>query len=116
MVLETAQLLSTALPLSGCRAPYRPTHVNHPASKGARNRRGNYDWLARYFISLCQEYKARFNTEIFINNNKYIRAGLKDRPVNITPYKNMPVNQAYIKYLEDKWQQDIFKGRPLLVP
>ena len=63
MVLETAQLLSTALRrVTGEPLPklYRSTHENHPCTVWARSSFKNYAWLLHHGISLCDEYTHRF--------------------------------------------------------
>lgn len=67
MVLETAQLLSTAIPqsvrdaISGSSLFYKPTHINHPCSLWARASEDNFDWLIRHGIALSNEYTFRYN-------------------------------------------------------
>lgn len=86
MILETAQLLSTAhRVLDGVltmvitsvgssakkaryimedpaadSALYAATHVNHPSAKWARASRANYEWLTRLFVALLAEYSHRY--------------------------------------------------------
>jgi|TARA_R110000787_G_C13244293_1_gene428636 hypothetical protein len=66
MILETAQLLSTAhRELDGNedadrRGLYRSTHKNHPSSVWARANGENYDWLYDLFKSLLSEYSIRY--------------------------------------------------------
>lgn len=62
MILETTQLLSTALPHleKGRVGPYKSTHTNHPCSVWARECRGNYHWLWKLGVALCKEYTHRY--------------------------------------------------------
>lgn len=83
MILETAQLLSTAHRLidgeeyigkskSGRNARrwrlpddrdtilYSATHMNHPSAVWARESRANYGWLFQHFIGLLNEYTHRY--------------------------------------------------------
>jgi hypothetical protein len=66
MILETAQLLSTAHreldgdELSDRRGLYKSTHRNHPSAVWARANRENYDWLVDLFKGLLEEYTARY--------------------------------------------------------
>lgn len=88
MILETAQLLSTAhrvldgvltvvittgpqnrkraMPKYVMEDPaldaalYAATHVNHPSAKWARASRANYEWLHRLFAALLAEYSHRY--------------------------------------------------------
>lgn len=63
MILETAQLLSTAHheidgePSIEC---YKATHKNHPSAVWARENRSNYIWLWNLLNSLCKEYTKRY--------------------------------------------------------
>ena len=58
MVLESAQLLSTAFPKE--IAPYKHTHFNHPCAKWVRESLANYKWLVLHAIVLCEEYTLRY--------------------------------------------------------
>jgi len=60
MILETAQLLSTAHHHYGSDAPYKSTHINHPSTVWARTNTANYRWLYDHFIALCLEYEDRY--------------------------------------------------------
>lgn len=61
MVLETAQLLSSAHWLHGSSAPYKATHLSHPCTKWVSSSRENYLWLCRHGLALCAEYTVRYN-------------------------------------------------------
>lgn len=66
MILESAQLLSTAHHVLGSNtkeyleALYRPTHINHPSAIWVRESLANYKWLYNHFMSLCEEYTERY--------------------------------------------------------
>lgn len=83
MILETAQLLSTAhrildgevytdktktgrnvkrwrLPDDRDQHLYSATHVNHPSAVWCRATNNNYNWLACHFGALLQEYTYRY--------------------------------------------------------
>ena len=83
MILETAQLLSTAHRLldgveyvgqsaSGRKARrwrlpddrdtilYSATHINHPSAVWCRQSNNNYNWLYCHFIGLLKEYNYRY--------------------------------------------------------
>jgi hypothetical protein len=95
MILETAQLLSTAhrvldgeqyidkstgrkikrwkmdsdIMESGL---YKATHINHPSNVWARTSKDNYMWLYRLFTNLCAEYTYRYHkihaTDVKLSN------------------------------------------------
>lgn len=86
MILETAQLLSTAHHvLDGPEVPpaiYKSTHVNHPSAVWARKSNNNYNWLYVHFLALLEEYTFRYG--------KYHKSGeLAD--VLESPPRNIPV-------------------------
>jgi hypothetical protein len=59
MILESAQLLDTAHPVSIVR---RPASVfNNPAAQWARSSKVHYQWLYSHFVALLDEYSHRFN-------------------------------------------------------
>ena len=83
MILETAQLLSTAHRVldgeqyidqsTGRKIKrwkmdndlmenglYKATHINHPSNVWARTSKDNYIWLYRLFANLCMEYTHRY--------------------------------------------------------
>ena len=67
MILETAQLLSTAhrvLDEDDDRHDrlglYKQTHRNHPSAVWVRQAVGNYVWTHQLLISLCREYTHRY--------------------------------------------------------
>jgi hypothetical protein len=60
MILETAQLLSTAHWKTGGTAPYKATHASHPCAKWARESIENYSWLCVLGLELCKEYTKRY--------------------------------------------------------
>lgn len=60
MVLESAQLMATALISHGHEAPYKATHVNHPCAVWARASRINYAWLLAHHTAMLDEYTKRF--------------------------------------------------------
>lgn len=60
MILESAQMLSTACRLSGIDAGYKATHINHPSNKWIRNSLDNWKWLRELVVCLNTEWKYRF--------------------------------------------------------
>jgi len=60
MIVETAQMLSTAHWMTGGEGPYRKTHANHPSAKWARASLANYRWLSQLGLELCYEYTRRY--------------------------------------------------------
>jgi len=63
MILETAQMLSTAHRLTQESVPevlYKTTHKNHPSSVWIRDSRNNYAWAYMHFTALSRQYTYRY--------------------------------------------------------
>lgn len=69
MILESAQLLSSAVRLSGIDAGYRLTHQNHPCSIWVRESLSNWIWLRDLTTALNDEYRFRYDKSI--NHKSY---------------------------------------------
>lgn len=114
MILESAQLLWNVASLAGKEAAYRPTHINHPCAVWVRESRQNYDWLVEHFHALCSEYRLRYKKvhacfkfrDIFYDNRDLVPEIYLFPFKNCTPYKDMPVHDAYRKALLEKWAVD----------
>jgi len=64
MILETAQLLSTAHhELDGSSPAYKPTHKNHPSAVWVRSSAAAYLWAYKHMLELGREYTRRFGKE-----------------------------------------------------
>lgn len=62
MILEAAQLLSTAAIRMGYDAPYDPTHRHHKCVSWIMESRENWDWLVAHGHAAYHEYMARFGS------------------------------------------------------
>ena len=61
MILETAQLLSTAHhELDGESPVYKPTHKNHPSAVWVRSSAAAYHWAWQHLQALGREYQSRY--------------------------------------------------------
>jgi hypothetical protein len=63
MILETAQLLSTAHHVHNspeAKWMYKPTHQHHPSAVWTSISVINYKWLVNHFHSLAEEFSHRF--------------------------------------------------------
>jgi len=87
MILESAQLLSTAHRLCGGDSinTYKPTHINHPCSIWVRESSNNYNWLYNLFVCLLDEYWYRYGNK---KNKQHKCAELKNILKNVPP--NIP--------------------------
>ncbi len=61
MVLESAQILCTALNLRGVKTPYRSTHVHHPCVHWAGKSYDNFLWLMALSEALNREFCWRYH-------------------------------------------------------
>lgn len=98
MVIETAQLLSTAHHvLDNEQAQnkdklYKITHKNHPSAVWARQSKGNYEWLYSHFIALALEYAERFHKQH--KTYKDLRDVLQPFPKNLPDGRKLQPPQA----------------------
>ena len=60
MILESAQMLSTANRSVGLDEGYKATHVNHPCNKWLRESLANWRWLRDLTYELHLEWKYRY--------------------------------------------------------
>lgn len=86
MILETAQLLSSAHWMTGGTAPYKLTHKNHPCSVWTRECIENYNWLLSLGFELCKEYTLRYNR---VHKSQEVLEVLSQTVPNITRYGEM---------------------------
>lgn len=89
MILETAQLLSTAhrvldedhLEPARDEILYKATHKNHPCAKWVRESVENYNWAYDHLIALLQEYSIRYDKVHKVNGE--LSAILSSPPYNL---------------------------------
>lgn len=116
MIIETAQLLSTAMRVQGYIGNdiYKSTHVNHPCAVWARQSSENYKWLLLYMSDLVEERQNRtgknhksyqiFNT--LCGGTKMMPQGPITPFANCSLYKGHGLFDAYKLTLKDKWAND----------
>ncbi len=63
MILESVQMLCTALNKKGFETAYRSTHRNHPCVLWVEKSYANYLWLKNLVIALNAEYRFRYEKE-----------------------------------------------------
>lgn len=61
MILESAQMLCTAINLTGGESPYQSVHQNHPCTVWARTSLSNWRWLRDLTIELNKEFIFRYS-------------------------------------------------------
>ena len=127
MILETAQILSTAAIRHGAPADglYKPTHENHPSVRWAGDVVGNFAWLSLHGTALCREYSRRFgkihkSQEVVLSciaRGRVLPAGDMTDPPQCMPeeYKipGDPVGGYRRYYLGAKVQQSRWTRRPV---
>ena len=115
MILETAQLLSTAHRVldgemyigktsnTGRNVKrwkmedeymeeklYKATHINHPSAVWARESSENYKWLYYHFAALCQEYTHRYGKTHMSEDKLIIALAIPPKNIPNTHLTNMP--------------------------
>ena len=124
MILETAQLLSTAVRVVNPEVEndmyeedmylYKSTHVNHPCSVWARASQSNFMWLQTHGLALCNRYTKiykrrhkchRLMIKIFEHTKLFPDIGLTPFP-NCTTFNLGNVHLNYQAYLQEKWKTD----------
>ena len=102
MILETAQMLSTAHHIhnpSPSPKIYKQTHKNHPSTIWVRQNNRNYLWTAELFKYLLQEYTYRYKkvhkTNQLVNILEICPSGI---PVSndMTPFAQCMLDQYKI--------------------
>ena len=63
MILESVQLLCTALNKKGFATPYKSTHMKHPCVLWVEESFDNFQWLAQLALALNTEYRYRFKKQ-----------------------------------------------------
>lgn len=86
MILESAQLLSTAHRVldgddyADSVGLYKTAHKNHPSTIWTRASVHNYNWLYNHMNGLMQEYTCRYNKH---HASERLNAPLRKTPTNI---------------------------------
>ena len=63
MILESVQIICTALNTQGVQTPYRSTHSKHPCVLWAGETPANRLWLAQLAKALNEEYRFRYRRD-----------------------------------------------------
>lgn len=64
MILESVQILCTALNKKGFEAPYKSTHIKHPSVLWVEASYDNFVWLKDLTIELNREYRFRYDKDV----------------------------------------------------
>lgn len=125
MIIETAQLLSTAHRMidgveytdrttNGRRIKrwlhpnpnleatlYKASHINHPSAVWTRTSNNNYNWLYHHFYGLCHEYTYRYG-KIHLTQTKLLDI-LENVPYNIPVGYLTNIPQAMPDKYKGEW-------------
>ncbi len=74
MILESVQMLCTALNKKGFTTPYRSTHGKHPCVLWVEASYDNFDWLRQLALALNDEYRFRYERQRDHASIKVLRA------------------------------------------
>lgn len=118
MILESAQMLSTALRRHGVgNGPhYRSAYQNHPCTLWTGNTRKNYLWLCDHALAMCAIYSAtrkrthsceRVIQFCYRMSDKIKSGELKDFTDCTKINLDLPITQKYKVCLKLKWDNDI---------
>lgn len=114
MILESVQMLCTALNKKGFTTPYKSTHAKHPCVLWVEESFDNFLWLQALTIALNNEYRFRFDKTSDhksisvlenISNFTYDSKGLTEFPQAMPDAYKVPGNavEAYRQfYLAEK--------------
>ena len=117
MVLETAQMLCTALRRHRFYADwmYKDAHNNHPCTLWAGDSSVNFSWLCKHGLALWGQHQLRRGTshksgDIIVKCKKHMGV-IPYKPMtpfpNCTTYKDIEIHTAYRMYMKDKWNADL---------
>ena len=125
MLIESVQMLSTAVQYHGGIVIYKPTHVNHPCNVWVRENVHNFLWLEAYALHLSKRYllrtgKTHASGKILLNTDLHDQAlELITHGQGLTPFVNCTsdykdvesVYDAYKLQLLLKWENDTHPPR-----
>ena len=100
LIIESAQMASTAHWENNSKTLYKPTHKNHPVNIWVRQSLLNYNWCCCYGLSLCKEYTYRRKK---IHKTEEILKWLKNNPPKIP---NIGLTTFYLAVPDQYKQKD----------
>ena len=122
MILESTQLLSTAIFLNNGNNPYLPNHIKHPCTIWTAKTKSNFLWLLDHLFYLNKEYEYRYENkhkcfelfDILHKEMNCIPNGPLTTFANCTrnikqniDFRNIEdVHLAYRMYLHARWEFD----------
>jgi len=99
MILESVQVLCTALNKKGMTTPYKSTHMKHPCVLWVEASYDNFIWLRDLTFELNTEYKYRYNKEIDHKSISTLKGILHHiyPAVGLTPFPQAMPEQYKVK-------------------
>jgi len=107
MILESAQMLSTACRLKGIDAGYKATHQNHPCNIWTRASKSNWLWLRELVVHLNEQWAMRFEHK---NNHKSYDVVMSLPVPNLPEIGLTPFAQAMPECLKKKDAVKAYRG------
>ena len=93
LTIESCQMLSAAMHLTGGIGPYKLAYKNHPCTIWVRQTRANFLWQCKHLEALLQEYTERYGKvhacARFLNTFYSYADNISDGPLTEHP-KCMP--------------------------
>ena len=102
MILESAQVLCTALHLNGVdltHLPYKPTHTRHPSTLWTTQSPANMVWLWTHAVELCEEYSRRYDNKV--HKTYYVLQSI----AWLMPRAHWRDHTPFAKAMPDVWKQ-----------
>ncbi len=127
MILESVQMLCTALNKKGHLTPYKSTHVKHPCVLWVEQSYSNFMWLTELTRELNKEYRYRFNKDKDHKSMSVLSVieGIQFEDVGLTEFAQAMPEQYKIKgdavnayrrfYREEKLRFAKWTKRPIPV-
>jgi hypothetical protein len=98
MILESVQILCTALNKMNLETPYKSTHINHPCVLWVDQSFDNFLWLKDLTLLLNDEYQYRFDKQTDHRSIEVLRSISKYRYARrgLTPFAQAMPNEYKI--------------------
>lgn len=119
MILETAQMLSTAIRVHGYTGSeaYKTTHLNHPSSIWCRTTKANFKWLRSHLVALYAEKLRRTGKghksfdlyPLFVKYEYLIPEGELTHFANCAANKSLGLDYKHIQSTTDAYKAYLSK-------
>lgn len=115
MMLESAQLLCTALNKKGIPTPYKPTHTKHPCVLWLEESYDNFLWLEALAGELNREYRFRYGHDKDHASMKVVHEVKQHRyeAIGLTPFAQAMPDQYKVDGNPVKAYRAFYNGEKL---